>query len=111
MDDLTDLRRTIRRLIEEYAKEEPSVGDIEVETIFDEAKDHYELMYSGWDGHRRVHGSVLHLDIRGGKVWIQHDGTYDGIANSLVEAGVPRDRIVLAFKPPDVRKFTDFAVS
>jgi hypothetical protein len=24
---------------------------------------------------------------------------------------LPRDRIVLAFKPPDVRKFTDFAAA
>ncbi|HEU5116759.1 MAG TPA: element excision factor XisI family protein [Isosphaeraceae bacterium] len=47
----------------------------------------------------------------GGKVWIQHDGTYDGIANALVEPGIPRDRIVLAFKPPDIRQYTGFAVS
>ena len=54
---------------------------------------------------------MLHLDIRDGKIWIQHDGTYDGIANALVEAGIPRDRIVLAFKPPDIRQYTGFAVS
>jgi len=111
MDTLSDYRRIIRRLIEESAEIQPSVGDVQVEAIFDESNDHYELLYSGWDGHRRIHGSVLHLDIRGGKIWIQHDGTYDGIANDLVEAGVPRDRIVLAFKPPDVRQYTGFATA
>lgn len=109
MDSLTEYRRIIRDLIEENAKIRPSVGDIEVETILDESKDHYELLYSGWDGSRRIHGSVLHLDLRGGKVWIQHDGTYHGIANDLVEAGIPKDRIVLAFKPPEVRPLTGFA--
>jgi ketopantoate reductase len=111
MDAVSDYRRIIRRLIEGYAQVRPSIGDIEIETIFDESNDHYELIYSGWDRHRRIHGPVVHVDIRGGKVWIQHDGTYHGIANDLVEAGVPKDRIVLAFKPPDVRPHTDFATA
>jgi hypothetical protein len=32
-----------------------------------------------------------------------------GIANQLVEAGVPKDRIVLAFQHPTLREHTDFA--
>lgn len=111
MDTLTEYRRIIRDLIREHAKDRPSTGDVEVESIFDEPNDHYELMYSGWDGQHRIHGSVLHLDIRGGKIWVQHDGTYHGIANDLVEAGIPKDRIVLAFKPPDVRPYTEFAAN
>ena len=98
-------------LITSYAKFKPSVGDVEVETIFDETDDHYELMYAGWNGIRRIHGSVIHLDIRGGKIWIQHDGTEEGVAEKLVKAGVPREHIVLAFEPPDVRKHTDYAVA
>lgn len=52
---------------------------------------------------------VLHIDIRDEKIWIQHDGTEGGVALELVEAGIPRDRIVLAFKPPDIRPHTGFA--
>ena len=87
----------------------PARGNVQIETIFDEANDHYELMYAEWNGPHRIHGSVLHLDIRDGKVWIQYDGTEAGIAEELVKAGIPRDRIVLAFKPPEARKFTDYA--
>ena len=76
--------------------------------IFDTSNDHYELMYAGWNGDYRIHGSVLHIDIRDGKVWI---GTEDGIAEEFVEAGIPRDRIVLAFKSPDIRPHTGFAVA
>jgi hypothetical protein len=111
MDEVSEYRRIIRRLIEQHAGIHPSVGDIQVETVLDETNDHHELLYSGWDGHRRTHGDALHLDIRGGKIWIQHDGTYDGIASELMEAGVPKDRIVLAFKSPEVRQYTGFAVS
>jgi hypothetical protein len=44
-------------------------------------------------------------------VWIPDDGTEDGIAEECVKAGIPRDQIVLAFKPPDIRAHTDFAVA
>ena len=109
MDNVNEYRRIVRELIRKYAAIAPSVGDVQIETIFDESNDHYELMYAGWQRHYRIHGSVLHIDIRSGKVWIQHDGTEDGIAEELVAAGIPRDQIVLAFKPPDVRKHTDYA--
>jgi hypothetical protein len=109
MDSVTEYRRIIQEAIRGYATFAPARGDIQVEIIFDESNDHYELMYAGWNGPYRVHGSVIHIDIRGGKVWIQHDGTEDGVAEELVKAGIPRDHIVLAFKPPDVRKYTDYA--
>ncbi len=111
MDTLSKYRKIIRELIKEYGKYVPSRGEIEIETIFDESNDHYELMYSGWNGVYRIHGSVLHIDIRKDKVWIQQDGTEEGVAEELVKAGIPREHIVLAFKSPEVRQYTDFAVS
>ncbi|NEP33849.1 element excision factor XisI family protein, partial [Moorena sp. SIO3B2] len=38
-------------------------------------------------------------------------GTEDGIAGELLEAGIPKERIVLGFKSPGVRKHTGFAVA
>ena len=109
MVPLSDARRIVRELILEQAKYRPSVGDIQVETIFDESNDHYEMICSGWANGHRIHGCVLHLDLRGDKVWIQYDGTHDGIANDLVAAGIPREQIVLAFKPPSARPHTGYA--
>lgn len=111
MDQIERYRRIIRKMIQDYSVFRPAKGDVEIETIFDEGNDHYELIYSGWNGPYRIHGSVLHIDIRNGKVWIQYDGTEDGIAEELVEAGIPREHIVLAFKPPSIRPHTDFAVA
>lgn len=84
---------------------------MEAEIIVDEAKDHYEPIFTGWSGPYRINGSVLHFDIRDGKIWIESDGTEEGIANRLVAAGLPKDRIVLAFKPPEIRPYTGFAVA
>jgi hypothetical protein len=111
MEYLAYYRKTIRQIIEDHAQYQPSVGEVEVETIFDERKDHYELIYAGWTGDYRVHGSVIHIDIRNGKIYIQHDGTEEGVANQLVEAGILLSQIVLAFKPPELRPYTEFAVA
>lgn len=42
---------------------------------------------------------------------MQRGGTEDGIANELVEAGIPKEEIVLGFHEPGVRKYTGFAVA
>jgi hypothetical protein len=68
-------------------------------------------MNIGWDGPRRIHGSVIHLDIIDGKIWIQHDGTNWPVADELMAAGITKDEIVLGFQPPEVRPHTGFAVS
>jgi hypothetical protein len=111
MDRVREYRNIIKRIITEYAQFNPSYGDINAETVFDEERDHYQLVYEGWNGFERVHGSVIHVDIRNDKVWIQHDGTEDGIAEELVDAGIPRDHIVLGFHLPEKRKYTEFAVA
>ncbi len=111
MVEVSQYATLIKKIIDEYASIPSSVGEIDTEIITDEAKGHFELMRSGWISGRRIHGSLIHVDIRGDKIWIQHDGTEDGVANKLVAAGVPKDKIVLAFKSPEFRKYTDFAVA
>ena len=111
MERLEQYRNIIQQLIKQYGAYKPSYGDIEVETIFDTERDHYELVNVGWNDHKRIRGCVLHIDIKDGKIWIQHDGTENGVANELVELGVPKDDIVLAFHAPYKRRYTGFAVN
>lgn len=54
---------------------------------------------------------ILHLRLHNGKVWIEHDGTAEGVAYALIEAGIPKEDIALAFHPPEKRPFTGFAVA
>jgi XisI protein len=46
-----------------------------------------------------------------GKVWIQMDGTEDGIAQELIQSGIPKEDIVLGFHEPSIRPYTGFAVA
>ncbi len=110
MDRVDQYRGIVRRVIEDYADAKPSNGQIATEAIVDRDRDHYEVMLVGWDDQRRVHGSVVHIDIINGKVWIQHDGTNRPVADELIAAGIPQEDIVLGFHPADMRPYTGFAV-
>src|SRR4051812_9288388 len=111
MDKLTRYRKILEQIINDYAAHKPSNGQIESEAIIDREKDHYEVMQFGWDKVRRVHGTVIHLDIIDGKIWIQHDGTNRPVADELLAAGVPKEDIVLGFHPAELWQHTGFGVA
>lgn len=111
MDTLDAYREVIEQVLTEYARVPYAHGNIETEIVIDRANDHYLLVNVGWFGDRRIHGEIVHLDIIDGKVWVQYDGTEDGLANELVRAGIPRERIVLGFQQPELRKYSKFAVA
>ncbi len=103
-------RQLIQDLLQAYSEINFGNEDLETEVIFDTVRDRYQVVHVGWSNKRRVYGCVLHLDIKNEKIWIQHDGTEGGIANELLERGVPKGEIVLAFHSPFKRQFTEFAV-
>lgn len=111
MGRASDFAGEVRQALQAHAEFVGPVEGEEAVFAFDDERGEYLLLYQGWDGIRRVHHALLHLELRDGKVWIQHDGTEDGIANELIELGVPKDRIVLGFHHPDERKYTEFAVA
>jgi hypothetical protein len=111
MDSLERDRTIIQNIISEYAQIPYAHGDIERHSVFDTDQDRYLLMIVGWEGVRQVHGCIIHVEIIQGKIWIHRDGTEDGIAREFLEAGIPRERIVLGFKSPQVRKHTGFAIA
>lgn len=111
MDTIDSYRRTIREKLTYYEKIPYAYGDIKCKAVFDSEKDCYVLLTFGWDDDQRIYGCLIHIEIIDRKVWIQRDGTEYGIANELMEAGIPKDRIVLAFHPPEIRPYTGFAAA
>lgn len=109
MEKLDRYRQWIQQLLTKHNQLKPSYGEIEQFTIFDVPNDHYQISTVGWDGDRRVFSCLIHIDIKGDKIWIQHDGTEVGVANELVELGVPKQSIVIGFHDPNARHLTEFA--
>ena len=93
-----------------YQETATTMAGVERQLVIDAERDHYLLMTVGWQGPQRVDGCVIHIDIKDGQVWIQHDGTERGMANDLVERGIPKTAIVLGFHAPYKRPYTGFGV-
>ena len=111
MDSLDAWRDAIERILSEHAAIPYRYGDIRSEVVFDRKHDRYLIVDTGWERGDRVHGTLVHIDILEGRIWIQYDGTERGVAHDLVDAGVPRECIVLGFREPAVRKYTGFAAA
>jgi hypothetical protein len=111
MDKVSLYRQHITELLTERANLRSSNDPIASEVIFDTTNDRYQLVNVGWkNNNTRIYGCVLHVDIKDGKIWVQHDGTENAIADSLVARGVPKQDIVLAYHAPHVRQYTEFAI-
>ncbi|MFN9617084.1 MAG: element excision factor XisI family protein [Dolichospermum sp.] len=45
MDKLTQYRQIVQEILKEYGEAQPTYGNIEVETIFDTERDHYQIVH------------------------------------------------------------------
>ncbi len=111
MDSLTNYRQLVREALKKLTEIPYAHGDIQFETIFDSEADRYLLMVLGRRSKKRIHSCLAHIDIIDGKLWIQRDGTEQGIAKEFIDAGIPKDRIVLGYRSPEIRKQTGLAVA
>lgn len=101
----------IKELLSQYSSVETPRNDVDVQLIFDEKRDHYQWLNVGWDGSNRIYRSIIHIDIKEGKIWLQQNLTDLDPAEDLVNLGVPRQDIILGLQPPFKRPYTDYGVA
>lgn len=111
MDKISFYQDTIERILHEHAAIPYSYGDIQQHVIINPERTHFLLFNEGWQGEKRIHSIITHVEIRDGKIWLHFDGIEEGITEELVSAGIPKDKIVLAFYPPSMRIHTDYAIA
>ncbi len=111
MDTLNHYRDIIEEVLTEYTNIKYAWGDVECRPIFDRLHDSYALITLGWNGRKRTHYCLVHIEIIKGKIWIQEDGIEHGIATDLERAGIPKGDIVLGFQPPDIRPLTEYTAA
>lgn len=111
MAKLIQYRQIIQKILSEYRDWSVGGNPIGVQECvsFDQEHDQYLLFYVGWNGKQRNFGVTVYLRIEQGKIWIEEDWTKQGIANELLDAGVPPEDIVLGFQHPSKRPLTEFA--
>jgi len=112
MDKLAKYKKLIKEHLKQCAETSSllQVGP-EDHVIFDDKHRRYMLFRTGWFKDKRVRAVSLYVRLHDQKIWVEEDWTEDGIATNLLEAGVPKDDIVLAFHHPEIRPHTEFAVA
>ena len=111
MDKIKQYQNYIHNILDEYKKRDFRNPDVETQLLIDDENGHYYIMRIGWDNRRRIHACPLHIDIKNEKIWIQQDWSEEGIATELLELGIPKEDIVLAFHAPYKRPYTGFAIA
>ncbi|MEM8640095.1 MAG: XisI protein [Cyanobacteria bacterium P01_G01_bin.54] len=103
-------RQTLLNILQEYCdifnRDSPTTSQI----IISQNQTRYLIIDEGWDSIKRIHDLIFDAEIRHNKIWLHHDGLDHGITAELVDTGVPKDRIVLAFHPPHIRKHTGYGI-
>ncbi|MCY7282292.1 MAG: XisI protein [Cyanobacteria bacterium CAN_BIN43] len=111
MDKLEQYRLIVRQVLQPYVEILYANVPAKNRAAFDDENGQYLILSEGWDGNHHLHGCLIHVEILGDKVWVQRDGTEDGVTDDLVAAGIPKEAIVLGFHEPSVRKYTGFAIA
>ncbi|NET62121.1 MAG: XisI protein [Symploca sp. SIO2E6] len=112
MHKITYYRQMIKDVLAEYHElNEKSESTTESCLVFDEFHEQYLLLSMGWRYDERIKSVMIHLRLKNGKIWIEEDWTEEGIATDLLHKGVSKEEIVLAFHPPHVRQYTEFAIA
>jgi hypothetical protein len=112
MDTRLNYRTIIKSVLQHHADYRSTLPDgYSSQVIFDDERGQYLVLDIGWNGNNYLHATPIHLSLIGDQVWIQYDDTEEGIATELMDAGIPKEAIVLGFRHPKLRKYTGFAVA
>lgn len=112
MGTINQYQKAVLKVLEEYRQQfHLSSQNIRNQILVDEKNHHYQFLWMGWKGTDHVFNVAFHIDLIDDKIWIQQDNTEIGVANLLVEKGIPKSKIVLAYFPEGHRVYTEYAVA
>jgi len=112
MDKIKKYQEIIIDYLKEYAKVKPAnLPNIESRVITDKENNHFQLLDWGWQDGKYIFTVVFHFDIINGKVWFQRNITEREVVDVFMEKGIPKEDIVLEFRPPYTRPYTGFATA
>lgn len=113
MDKELKYKEIVKNILSRYVeidRKNPQEG-VDYFLVADDIQGHYLWTSLGWSKGKRTRYIHAHLRIKDEKIWIETDLTEQGIATDLLNEGIPKDDIVLAFHEPSMRQYTEFAIA
>lgn len=108
MDRIEKYRQILESVVKRHAQFQPANGQIETHSICDRENDEYMVIDSGWNEKgRRIYDVVLHFRLQDGTVFVERDNTDAEVARELLEAGIEKDDIILAYNALPYQRLND----
>jgi hypothetical protein len=109
MDTRLRYQQIIKTILQEHANYRNTIPDgYHSQLLFDDERGGYLVLDIGWNQDKYLHATPIHINLIEDKIWIQYDDTEEGVATDLLAAGIPKEDIVLGFRHPKVRQYTEF---
>jgi len=105
-NDITVIEAVLEQCVQRYA-----TPDARMFTVFDRERGHFLVVEEGWNNSKHLYVPFAHIELRDDQIWILQDFTNHGIAHDLIAQGIPSTQIVLGYKAPSLRSFTDMATA
>ena len=108
MDKLEKQRAVLQNVVRKHAGFQPANGQIATHAVCDAANDEYMVVDTGWsENGRRIYDVVLHFRLTDGKIHVERDNTDAEVVEELIENGIERRDIVLAFNSAAYQRLND----
>jgi XisI protein len=111
MAEKLDYGKLLREILSEKVNiVKPSSKLAEI-LVADDENGVYAWQAFGWADNERQSYQRFFARIKDNKIHIEEDWTEEGIGTILLERGVSPKDIVIEFHPPEMRQYTEFAIS
>ena len=98
-------REILQSIVNRHAKFQPANGNIQIHAVCDAENGDYMVVDSGWNEKgRRIYDVVIHFRLQGGKVSVERDNTDAEVVRELIEDGIAKDDITLAYNAVPFQK-------
>lgn len=106
--DRLKYREILQSIVNRHAKFQPANGNIQTHAVCDAENGDYMVVDSGWNEKgRRIYDVVIHFRLQDDKVSVERDNTDAEIVRELIEAGIAKDDITLAYNAVPFQKLDE----
>ncbi len=98
MDRIENYRRILEKVVKRQSQFQPANGDIQTHAVCDRETDEFMVIDSGWNEKgRRIYDVVLHFRLQDGIVHVERDNTDAEVVRELLDSGINKDDLILAY--------------
>ncbi len=98
----------LQSVVNRHAKFQPANGNIQTHAVCDAENGDYMVVDSGWNEKgRRIYDVVIHFRLQGDTVSVERDNTDAEVVRELIEDGISKDDITLAYNAVPFQKLDE----